>query len=169
MPLGVFGSLLHFAYDWSKHRRHVALFAAVNESYWEQIKIAFWPILLFLAVQFAAGGWRIPGFVPAATIALYSVPVAMVATVFTYKRLTRRNVLWIDILAFFLTIAVSLVTFALIASELLASVWAVVLSGCFLLPLLLAFVNYTFSPPQEPDLFVDPLNARYGLDAHPDN
>src|SRR5690606_8039947 len=85
LPLSLVGSLLHFAYDWSRHNRFVAVFAAVNESYWEHIKIAFWPVLVWFIVLFALGGWSIPGFVPAATIALYSVPVIMIAIVFVYK------------------------------------------------------------------------------------
>lgn len=97
LPLSLLGSLLHFAYDWSRHNRVVAVFAAVNESYWEHIKIAFWPVLAWLVALFVLGGWRIPGFAPATTIALYSVPVTMIAIVFGYKSITRRNVLWLDI------------------------------------------------------------------------
>jgi len=40
VPLGLLGSGLHFLFDWTKHNRFVALFSAVNESYWEHIKIA---------------------------------------------------------------------------------------------------------------------------------
>lgn len=169
LPLTLVGSLLHFAYDWSRHNRAVALFAAVNESYWEHIKIAFWPVFLWFVAQFAIGGWSIPGFVPAATIALYTIPVSMIAIVFTYKRIAGRNILWIDILSFFATVAVALIVFALVATELLASFITVVLSTCFMLVLVMGFTRYTISPPAEPDVFVDPLNARYGLDAHPDN
>ena len=169
VPITIIGSLLHFAYDWTGHNRVVAVFAAVNESYWEHIKIAFWPVLLWFAAQFALGGWAIPGFVPAATIALYSVPVTMIAVVFGYKSLTRRNVLWVDILAFFVTVAVSLSVFALVATELAASGWTIGLGVVFFLVLGIAFARYTLTPPDEPDLFIDPLNDRYGLDAHPDN
>ncbi len=56
IPLGIFGSLLHFLFDWSKHNRFVMLFAAVNESYWEHIKIAVWPVFFLQAVLFALGG-----------------------------------------------------------------------------------------------------------------
>ncbi len=167
LPLAIVGSLLHFAYDWSKHNRIVAVFAAVNESYWEHVKIAFWPVLLWFVVQFAAGGWAIAGFVPAATIALYVIPIAMITLVFGYKRLLRRNVLWIDIAAFFVTVAVSLVTFALIAAELAASGWTIALGAVFLIVLCGAFVRYTLNPPAEPDVFIDPTNSRYGLSAHP--
>lgn len=168
VPLTILGSLLHFAYDWSRHNRVVAVFAAVNESYWEHIKIAFWPVLVWFAIQFAIGGWRIPGFVPAATVALYAIPVAMITIVFAYKQVLKKNVLWIDILAFFLTVAVSLVAFALVGTELTASVWTIALSVVFLVAIVVAFIRYTLDPPAEPDVFVDPTNARYGLSAHPE-
>lgn len=169
LPLSVLGSLLHFAYDWSGRNRFVALFSAVNESYWEHIKIAFWPVLLWFMALFAVGGWAIPGFIPAATVALYSVPVTMIAVVFGYKALAGRNILWIDIFAFFLTIAVALLVFVLIATELHASGWSIIVSGVFLVLLGIAFARFTWNPPREPDLFIDPLNERYGLEAHPEN
>lgn len=169
LPLSIVGSLLHFAYDWSKHNRFVAVFAAVNESYWEHIKIAFWPVLVWFIVLFALGGWSIPGFVPAATISLYSVPVIMITIVFVYKAVARRNVLWIDIAAFFVTIGLALMIFALVAVELDASGWTIAISVILLVPLGVAFARYTHTPPDEPDLFIDPLNRRYGLEAHPDD
>ena len=169
IPLTLIGSLLHFAYDWSRHHRVVAVFAAVNESYWEHIKIAFWPVLVWFIVQFGIGGWRMPGFVPAATIALYAIPVAMITIVFGYKRVLKKNVLWIDIVAFLITVTVSLAAFALVAVELAASVWTIVLSVLFLAALCGAFIRYTIEPPREPDFFVDPTNARYGLSAHPES
>lgn len=168
VPLAVVGSLLHFAYDWSGHNRIVAVFAAVNESYWEHIKIAFWPVFAWFLALFAFGGWRLPSFVPAATIGLYAVPVTMIAIVFGYKSLLRRNILWIDILSFFVTVAVSVMVFALVVTELHASGWTIALSVLFLIALAVAFTRFTLSAPAEPDLFIDPLNARYGLDAHPD-
>ena len=169
LPLSIVGSLLHFAYDWSRHHRVVAVFAAVNESYWEHIKIAFWPVLAWPVVLFTLGGWSIPGFVPAATIALYSTPVTMTAIVFGYKALTRRNILWLDILSFFVTIGLALMIFALVATELDASGWTIAISTLLLVPLGLAFARFTQTPPNEPDLFIDPLNERYGLEAHPDD
>ena len=38
--ISVIGTLLHFMYEWSGHNKVVSLFAAVNESTWEHIKIA---------------------------------------------------------------------------------------------------------------------------------
>jgi len=45
------GSLLHFFWEWSGRSTFVAVFAAVNESTWEHLKLAFWPALIITPVQ----------------------------------------------------------------------------------------------------------------------
>ena len=47
----VLGTLDHFAYDWSGKSLPVGAFCAVNESTWEHMKLLFFPVLLFTAVQ----------------------------------------------------------------------------------------------------------------------
>lgn len=168
LPLGVIGSLLHFTFDWSRHNRFAALFSAVNESYWEHIKIAMWPVFLLQVILFIAGGYQYLSFIPAATVALYSLPITMIGIVFLYKSLTKRNILGLDIAAFFVTIAVGQTIFVLFLKELSPSSITVAIAGVFLVGLVTAFLRFTMRPPREPDVFIDPLNRTYGLDAHPD-
>ena len=54
------GSALHFAFACTGYWRPMALLAAVNESVWEHLKMAFWPTLLFALVEyrFVSGGAR---------------------------------------------------------------------------------------------------------------
>ena len=168
VPLGLLGSVLHFLFDWTKHNRVVAFFSAVNESYWEHIKIAIWPVFLLQIVLFSLGGYQIPAFIPAATVALYSIPVSMVGLVFLYKSVTKRNILWLDISIFFVCIAIAQSIFVLVLGQLAPTSGTVVLSSLFLLGLIVAFLLFTFRPPREPDVFLDPINKGYGLRAHPD-
>lgn len=168
LPLGLIGSLLHFLFDWTRHKRFAAILGAVNESYWEHIKIAFWPVFLLQVVLFAIGGYQYPSFIPAATIALYSLPISMVGIVYLYKMLTKRNILWIDITVFFVIIALAQVLFTLVLRDLNASMPTVVISAVFLVGIVVSFLVFTVRPPKEPDLFIDPINQHYGLKAHPD-
>ena len=168
VPLGLIGSVLHFLFDWTKHNRFVAFFSAVNESYWEHIKIAIWPVLLLQVVLFSLGGYQLPSFVPAATISLYSIPVSMVGLVFVYKWFTKRNILWLDISIFFVCIAIAQSIFVLFLEQLAPTTGTVIISGLFLLGLVVAFLLFTFRPPKEPDVFLDPIKKDYGLRAHPD-
>jgi hypothetical protein len=168
IPLGLIGSVLHFLFDWTRHNRFVALFSAVNESYWEHIKIAIWPVLLLQVVLFSLGGYQYLSFVPAATISSYSIPVSMVGLVFVYKWFTKRNILWLDISIFFVCIAIAQSIFVLVLEQLDATSGTVVISGLFLAGLVVAFLLFTFRPPKEPDVFLDPIKKEYGLRAHPD-
>lgn len=168
LPLGVIGSLLHFIFDWTRHNRVVAIFSAVNESYWEHIKIAIWPVVLLQIVLFVCGGYQYASFIPAATIALYSLPISMLGIVFLYKSVTKRNILWLDIASFFAIIALAQTTFVLVLEQLDPSWVTVALAGFFLVGLLVAFLRFTLRPPNEPDAFIDPLTQKYGLHAHPD-
>lgn len=128
LPLGVIGSLLHFIFDWTRHNRVVAIFSAVNESYWEHIKIAIWPVVLLQIVLFVCGGYQYASFIPAATIALYSLPISMLGIVFLYKSVTKRNILWLDIASFFAIIALAQTTFVLVLEQLDPS-WVTAGSG----------------------------------------
>jgi hypothetical protein len=168
VPLGILGSLLHFLFDWTKHKRFVAILAAVNESYWEHIKIAVWPVMLLQISLFLAGGNQLPSFVPAATISLYSIPITMVGLVFLYKSISKRNILWLDISLFFVVIAIAQSLFVLLLEQLNPTMGTIVLAVLFLAGLIAAFLRFTFRPPQEPDVFIDPTNKKYGLGAHPD-
>lgn len=166
IPLFFIGSLLHFVYNWVKHNKQAAIFAAVNESYWEHIKIAFWPVFLLSFIEFILGGYQDLAFIPAKTIALYSIPIFMISSVFIYKHFTKRNVLFINISAFLVTVALAQVISSQLITQIYADGWTVIISLVFLAFLILAFVMFTKYPPNEPDFFRDPITSKYGLRGH---
>jgi hypothetical protein len=58
--------------------------------------------------------------------------------------------------------------FVMVLEQLSATPATVLVSAFFLLGLVVAFGLFTLRPPKEPDPFVDPINQKYGLSAHPD-
>lgn len=50
--VSVSGTLLHFVYEWSGNNRVVGIFAPVNESVFEHLKLVFFPVLLFTLLQY---------------------------------------------------------------------------------------------------------------------
>jgi Ca2+/Na+ antiporter len=92
----------------------------------------------------------------------------MVGLVFLYKSVTKRNILWLDISIFFVCIAIAQSIFVQVLGQLSATSGTVVMSSLFLLGLIVAFLLFTFRPPREPDVFLDPIKKDYGLRAHPD-
>lgn len=166
LPLIAVGSMLHFLYDWAGQRRWAAILGAVNESYWEHIKIAVWPVVLLQVVLFSLGGYRYPAFVPAATVAIYSLPISMIGIVWLYKAVTKRNILWLDIAVFGIVIVLAQFIFTHLLQRLAADALTVALSVPYLLGILGAFWRFSLRPPTEPDVFVDPITSEYGIDGH---
>ena len=50
--VGVLGVILHFLYEFSGNNLIVAPFSAVNESTWEHLKLAFFPMFTWAIIQF---------------------------------------------------------------------------------------------------------------------
>jgi len=108
------GSVLHFAFDWLGGWRPVALVAAVNESIWEHLKLAFWPGLAWavippkstvipLSERLAVRGY---------TLALTAI---LIVTIFLgYTRILGDNLLVLDIGTFVIAVVAGQVVAALV-------------------------------------------------------
>ena len=47
IAVSIAGTLMHFIYEWSGNNKIVALFAPVNESPWEHLKLLFFPFVIY--------------------------------------------------------------------------------------------------------------------------
>ena len=163
IPLIFFaGSALHFAFDWCGRRPIVAPFAAVNESVWEHLKLAFWPAVVYAVFEYVAFGKDAAGFIPSKSVGVLLMPICIVILFYGYKALLGHHVLWLDILIFFIAVCVGQVSsYLLLAAGRQHgrpgwfSLLAVALLGA-------SFVVFTFWPPRLP-IFRDSVSGRYGL------
>lgn len=105
LPIFLAGSILHFVYDWSGAWRPVALVAAVNESVWEHLKLAFWPALLSGLVEWRLLHRRYPAFWAARTVGLLVTPVFIALIFYGYTALLGGHWLVADIGTFLIGIA----------------------------------------------------------------
>lgn len=87
------GSALHFAFDWSGYWKPLAIIAAVNESVWEHLKLAFWPSLLWALIGYAAFKPNAWAFWSAKGYALLVAPVLIVVIFYGYTSILGRNYL----------------------------------------------------------------------------
>ena len=91
---GLFGTLLHFVYEWTGGNRVIAVFSAVNESTWEHMKLLFIPFLVFTVVEFIVFSEAFRNFfaVKAASILLGLVTLFVVGPItFAFERLCGGN------------------------------------------------------------------------------
>ena len=153
------GSILHFVFAWTNHWVPIALVAAVNESVWEHLKLAFWP---GLAWSLLPNRWSPAGTGERVAIRGFSLLLTALIIVVVFKVYTGllgRNLLALDIGIFALAIIVGqMLVFRLLQRS--APHRLVVSIGAGLL--ILQLISYSLFTYFAPDfwLFVD---SRTGL------
>lgn len=100
----VFGTTLHFWFEWSGYWRPVALIAAVNESTWEHFKMAFWPGLIYALIEYPFLKNETNNFFVAKFSGLFAMPVITMILFYGYTSLTGTHLLWADVIVFILSV-----------------------------------------------------------------
>lgn len=155
------GTLLHFLYDWSKRAAWIAPFSGVNESTWEHMKLLFWPMLLYAAVQsrfFSDRGdfWCIK--LRGILLGLAIIPVIF----YTYNGTIGTSPDWINIAIFFVAAAIVYLYEARQLCKEPSACKHPKLAIALLCVIALMFAMFTFVAPQLA-LFRDPLTGTYGI------
>ncbi|MGE5328251.1 MAG: DUF6512 family protein [Deltaproteobacteria bacterium] len=164
--LFVIGSLMHFAYEWSGNSIIVGIFAPVNESVWEHLKLAFWPILAWWILGYILlGNNNMISTSQWFTSCVVSEIVSMVtilAFYYTYTGALGIESLILDIFSLFLGIALGqILAFHVYKYAKLNHYWLYI-SIAILIFIAVTFVVFTFIPPHIP-LFKDSSTGRYGI------
>jgi len=164
--LFVVGSLMHFAYGWSGKQAIVGIFAPINESVWEHLKLSFWPMLIWWIIGYFVCSKKCTvdpiQWVVSGVSALLICPLFIVAFFYTYTGAFAIESLLLDILSFLLGIAIAqLYALHLYHYAKFNFIWLTV-AVVVLILMLFAFVYFTFSPPHIP-LFMDPETKTYGI------
>ena len=143
----------------------VGVFSAVNESVWEHLKIAFWPALLDLILEYRYVSKNANNFFFAKTLGIYSIMVIIPVIFYSYTLFLEENLI-IDIGSFIFAIVIGqLISYRLLISKKFAKIFELISIGALVI-LALAFVVFTFYPPQV-DFFQDPNTGEYGIINHP--
>ena len=160
----ILGTLLHFTFELSGFQELVGVFSAVNESVWEHLKIAFMPSILFAIIEYRYLYKRTNNFFFAKALGIYAMMVIIPVIFYTYTIFIEHN-LTIDILSFMFAIIVGqLVSYKMLTFKKLSKNLKLI-SIVSLAILALAFVVFTFYPPQI-QLFQDPNTGEYGIINH---
>ncbi len=169
LVISVLATLSHFVFELSDYSRFVGLFAPVNESVWEHLKMPFIPTLLWYLIAMLATG-RKGAFQPmrwlASCATALSVSVLFIVTFFyTYTGAFAFESLILDgfsmIAGIALGQALALHVFRHAKLGIMARTGAVV----FPLILFAMFVTFTFVQPHLP-LFLDSPTQSYGIVEH---
>ena len=162
--VSIFGTLLHFMYEWSGHKRFVSIFAAVNESTWEHIKIALTPSFIWMLYDGARYGLE-PNYFVAKTASLLAIIIIIPVLFYAYQLFTKKDMLIIDIIIFYISIIVSNLLFKYIIC--LNSIsFFITYFAVILLFVIFCFYMILTLMPFENFIFEDPITKKYGVKGH---
>jgi ABC-type Fe3+-siderophore transport system permease subunit len=159
------GAMLHFVFEWSGYWPPVALFGAVNESTWEHLKMAFWPMMLWLLVEGMLIKKRhieVRNFVIAKAIGTYVTPLTIIVLFNAYLAIGFTSSLASGLAFFAIGVFAGYLVSAIVMSS---KQWPKAMSmlGIGLLAFAtFCFSMFTFFPPQN-FLFLDPSTGLYGI------
>jgi len=156
------GVLLHFLFDMTNQNVIVALFAAVNESIWEHMKLLFYPMFLFAIIESRFLEKEYEQFwcvkLKGILLGLLLIPVFY----YTYTSALGISEDWINIAIFVVTAGtVYLEEAKLLKSDKRCCLRAETAFVC-LCVISILFTVWTFATPKIP-IFEDPITGSYGF------
>lgn len=101
----ILGSALHFVYELSGKNFIVGLFAPINESVWEHLKLIFFPMLILTLWDVFRNSRDCISFLPARTTGILLGMTFIVVNFYTITGVLGTNIDWINILIYFLAVA----------------------------------------------------------------
>jgi hypothetical protein len=156
------GSLLHYLFAWSGNSPLVAPFAAVNESVWEHLKLAFWPAALWTLIEVGPLKTRVNNFWFAKALGAALMPLVIVCLFYFYMFLLGISVFVLNIAIFVIAVLFGqYVSYRLLTGDERSPV-ASMLAPVVFVVLALLFIVFTFYPPNV-GLFLDPVTQTYGI------
>lgn len=162
--ISIIGTFLHFLYDITKHNKVVGIFAAVNESTWEHIKIALTPTLIWGLIDGAIYGME-PNYFLAKFISLTTIIILMPVLFYGYKFFLKKHNLIIDVIIFYIVIICSQYLFFYFIRSSSINFFGQYLSCVAIFIIIICYSTLTLMPVKN-FLFKDPISNKYGYKGH---
>lgn len=165
--LFIIGTIMHFVYEWSGNSVVVGIFAPINESLWEHLKMVFWPMLIWwfigycILITTSSTISTVKWFISCAIAELAS-PIVILFFYFTYTSALGIESLILDVFSLFLGIAVGQGLALHVYKYAKPSRFYLYIAIIILILLAITFTLFTFSPPHTP-LFMDSPTGTYGI------
>ena len=159
------GSLMHFAYDWSGQLTIVGIFAPVNESIWEHLKLSIYPTFLWWIIGFFSfndddvSTYR---WFTCCVISVIISPIVITSFYYTYTGALGIHSLFLDIFSLFLGLFIAQYLALHIFNKSKITKIHFYLSMLISVLIITSFTLFTFSPPKLP-IFMDSSTNQYGI------
>lgn len=162
--ISVFGTLSHFIYEISNHNKFIGLFVSVNESVWEHIKIALTPTFLWGLIDGMIYGLN-ENYFFAKFISLVIIIILMPSLFYGYKKIIKKEYLFLDIIIFYLVVMCSQFSFYYLVNIDSVNFIFRYISCIGIFIIFGEYMIFTLMPIKN-NIFKDPISKKYGFRGH---
>lgn len=144
---------LHFLYDWTGELSFVGLFAPINESIWEHLKLVFGPLLIWWTIGFILykkEGLSFNKWFSAAAVATFLSMLIIVGWYYIWKGALAVESSAIDLSALFIAVPIGQLVAIHVYRVVKPRALYMVLAFLFFAVVGVAFIMFTLSPPDFP-------------------
>lgn len=99
------GTIGHFLYNLSNQNKIIGFLFAQNESTWEHIKLGITPIIIWSIIELII--LKNPNTIINMSIKIIVFTLSIIILYYGYKKLLKKNILFLDILTFYISLAIS--------------------------------------------------------------
>jgi hypothetical protein len=158
--ISILGVMLHFTHSWYKKGFLLHIISAVNESSWEHMKLAFYPVLISVLCHYLIFGRAYVSFWSYGFLVI-SVSVFLIPLIYYPVRfILGREVVFVSISIYFIAIfGALLLEYYLLINRIYLFPENIGIIGILLL--LAGFIIFTYFPPRN-FLFKDPIYKKFG-------
>lgn len=149
------GIFLHFAYDISGQNPLVGMFAPVNESTWEHMKLVFFPSFLYGLLGWPFFRKAFPSFFTSCLMGTLTGTAAVAVIFYTYSGILGRDSFPLDILTFLLAVLLDYYLSYQMSLQPSNSSLSAALALFLCITLMVCFFLFSYTPP-ELGLFSNP-------------
>lgn len=151
------GVIFHYTYNWSGKNEIIAAFTAVNESTWEHLKLAFFPMLIMAVVGYFVIGKEANNYIESKAKAIVFAITFITVVFYTYNGVIGKDSKIFNILLFIFSVIIgeSIAYINMIKKD-DSTKESKAFSILIIFALLISFITFTYNTPKL-NLFKDPI------------
>jgi hypothetical protein len=155
------GTAFHFTFASSGNNPIVGAFSAVNESFWEHLKLPFWPSIIWLLISMYPLKKIVANFFSAKAIGILLMLLIIPVVFYSYTAFTE-EILAVDIATFMIAVIIGQLLSYKLYKQSKGSKLTEIMAITVLALFAVMFITFTFYPPHLP-IFMDSNTGQYGI------
>ncbi len=159
----IFGTLLHFLFEWTGQWPPIGAITVVNESVWEHTKLLVMPMLMYGIAEYVIYGKDLGNFLPVRLLSILLGIAVITAGYYTYYGIIGHDVMAVNIILFELALLAAYVySYRALKTKRFCSASAKAWAALGFIALIAMYAIFTYYPPRI-GWFVDPQTGGYGV------